>query len=270
MWLHACPPPAQMLRFCDQNSRHKLLCLDRFADRSTPEAWDYSSLVRAYSLLLDERLDAFRCARTLRSRWRGEGLICDGGIAQVRTLQPADHSRLALPIVRSCAPHRCSHINTHRAMRFDPEAGQHGQQPQVPLNQGYNGHAGLSGPYGLSAAVTGSSTHPGAYGGGHGASYGVPGPQAGAGIAPPPAPPLAPAISLKDCSGADLLEHLPRVQRLMLRTVACVPEGAAKENALCLVSNLADVYHTRSTASLPSADWDAENTRLHPLGTVSC
>ncbi|KAG2485605.1 hypothetical protein HYH03_015668 [Edaphochlamys debaryana] len=39
---------------------------------------------------------------------------------------------------------------------------------------------------------------------------------------------------LKSCSSAELLEHLPSVQRLLSRLVSCVPEGAAQANEVAL------------------------------------
>jgi hypothetical protein len=42
--------------------------------------------------------------------------------------------------------------------------------------------------------------------------------------------------ALKDCGASELLDLLPRMQRLMLRVLACVPEGAAAYNGICLVS----------------------------------
>lgn len=56
------PETPQMVRFADRTGRPRLLCLDRYADRSSREAWDYSAWVRAYGVYLDERLEAFRCA----------------------------------------------------------------------------------------------------------------------------------------------------------------------------------------------------------------
>lgn len=53
----------QVLRFCDRTGRHRMLCLDRYADHSSRETWDYSAWIRAYGVFLDERLDAFRCDR---------------------------------------------------------------------------------------------------------------------------------------------------------------------------------------------------------------
>ena len=150
-----------------------------------------------------------------------------------------------------------------RTMRFDPEAGP-GSARQT-LEQQEAGSAGRGGPTGAGAysgCAGPSAAYAGAAGGYHGAGY--PGPHgsyghppgygnsspvggytsahgaergyggvggAGAAGMPPPA-----AVNLKDCSGADLLEHLPKVQSLMLRTLACVPEGEAAKNPLCLVS----------------------------------
>jgi hypothetical protein len=53
----------QVLRFADRTGRHRLLCLDRYADHSSRETWDYSAWIRAYGVFLDERLDAFRWGR---------------------------------------------------------------------------------------------------------------------------------------------------------------------------------------------------------------
>lgn len=60
-------PLTQLVRYCDRSGRSRLLALDRFADNSSKEAWDYSAWVRAYSLFLTERLDAFRCVG--RAEW---------------------------------------------------------------------------------------------------------------------------------------------------------------------------------------------------------
>jgi hypothetical protein len=50
----------QLVRFCDRTGRQRMLCLDRYADHTTRETWDYSAWIRAYGVFLDERLDAFR------------------------------------------------------------------------------------------------------------------------------------------------------------------------------------------------------------------
>lgn len=50
----------QILRFADRTGHHHMLALDRFADHSSKEAWDYSAWVRVYSTYLDERLDVYR------------------------------------------------------------------------------------------------------------------------------------------------------------------------------------------------------------------
>jgi hypothetical protein len=50
----------QVVLFQDTTSRHHLLGLERFADHSGREAWDYSAWVRVYSAYLDERLGAFK------------------------------------------------------------------------------------------------------------------------------------------------------------------------------------------------------------------
>jgi hypothetical protein len=43
------------------------------------------------------------------------------------------------------------------------------------------------------------------------------------------------AARLKDCPAEELLQHLPRMQRLLKHLVACVPEGAAAFNPIILV-----------------------------------
>jgi hypothetical protein len=53
----------QVVQFADRTGRHHLLGLDRFADHTGREAWDYSVWVRVYSTYLDERLGAFRCVQ---------------------------------------------------------------------------------------------------------------------------------------------------------------------------------------------------------------
>jgi hypothetical protein len=60
----------QVVRFADRTGRHRMLCLDRFADHSSREAWDYSAWIRAYGVYLDERLDAYR--------WGGRGSLTQG------------------------------------------------------------------------------------------------------------------------------------------------------------------------------------------------
>lgn len=55
----------QMLRFADRTGRHHMLALDRFADHSSKDAWDYSAWVRVYSMYLNERLDVYRCGAAI-------------------------------------------------------------------------------------------------------------------------------------------------------------------------------------------------------------
>lgn len=50
----------QVVNFSDRTGRHHLLNLERFADHTGREAWDYSAWVRVYSSYLDERIGAFR------------------------------------------------------------------------------------------------------------------------------------------------------------------------------------------------------------------
>lgn len=158
-----------------------------------------------------------------------------------------------------------------RTMRFDPESGAHAarlqQQQANPYGSptsGYTGGYGYGGPTGGYGGPTGGYGGPtGGYGGPTGGyagpTGGYAGPTGGYG-GPTGAPytnggarssawqgagatgqqqqqqqPVQPS-SLKDCPSAELLEKLPRMQRLMLRTLACVPEGAAAINPLCLVS----------------------------------
>jgi hypothetical protein len=56
----AARPRPQLVRFCDRTGRHRMLCLDRYADHTSRETWDYSAWIRAYGVFLDERLDAYR------------------------------------------------------------------------------------------------------------------------------------------------------------------------------------------------------------------
>lgn len=58
--VHGLRASVQVVQFSDRTGRHHLLGLERFADHSGREAWDYSSWVRVYSSYLDERLAAFR------------------------------------------------------------------------------------------------------------------------------------------------------------------------------------------------------------------
>ncbi len=48
--------------------------------------------------------------------------------------------------------------------------------------------------------------------------------------------PSTPNASLKDCNAHELLEKLPRVQRLMGRMLACMPEGSAAQHPIVLTS----------------------------------
>lgn len=54
----------QMLSFANRTGRHHLLSLERFADHSSKEAWDYAAWVRVYSAYLAERLDVYRSAHS--------------------------------------------------------------------------------------------------------------------------------------------------------------------------------------------------------------
>jgi hypothetical protein len=56
----------QVVNFSDRTGRHHLLGLDRFADHTGREAWDYSAWVRVYSSYLDERVCAFRWVKCKR------------------------------------------------------------------------------------------------------------------------------------------------------------------------------------------------------------
>jgi len=136
-------------------------------------------------------------------------------------------------------------------MRFDPESGTHPtrtqQQPGAygsprggftgsPGGRGSGGYGGPTGGGGFggpSGGGYGGSTGGYTTGGGGGHANGSGGYGALNGQQQAAAPV---ATSLKDCSAEQLLERLPRVQRLMLRMIACVPEGVAGENPLCLVS----------------------------------
>jgi hypothetical protein len=55
------------LSFADRTGRHQLLSLERFADHSSKEAWDYAAWVRVYSAYLAERLDVYRSAHSSSS-----------------------------------------------------------------------------------------------------------------------------------------------------------------------------------------------------------
>lgn len=46
-----------------------MLCLDRYADHTSRETWDYSAWIRSYSAFLDERLEAFRWGARARCCW---------------------------------------------------------------------------------------------------------------------------------------------------------------------------------------------------------
>lgn len=61
-----------MLKFADRTGRHHMLALDRYADHTTKDTWDYSAWIRVYSMYLDERLDVYR--------YQGIGWgVCVGG-----------------------------------------------------------------------------------------------------------------------------------------------------------------------------------------------
>jgi hypothetical protein len=60
-----CALAVQMLHFADRTGRHHMMALDRFADHSSKDAWDYSAWVRVYSMYLNERLDVYRCAAAI-------------------------------------------------------------------------------------------------------------------------------------------------------------------------------------------------------------
>eukprot|EP00775_Hariotina_reticulata_P008689 gene8689-8870_t len=185
----------QMLSFADRTGRHHLLSLERFADHSSKEAWDYAAWVRVYSAYLAERLDVYRSMR-----FDPEGNVSTAAQAQQQHMNPYENG--------------------------GPAAGATGAHGQ----QGYGSNA-YSSAYG---GPPGTSGYSGGYGGGHSSSAGGP--------APAPA-----SIKLKDCSTAELLEHLPKMQRLMGRLSVCVPEGAAATHPVILaasegVMNLADKF----------------------------
>lgn len=129
-------------------------------------------------------------------------------------------------------------------MRFDPEGGAQAarqQQQGQPYGGPTGGYGGYGGPTGGYSGGYGGAT--GGYGGPTGGGYGSSGysnggpynsPRQG-GAANGGQQPPAQTSSLKECDTAELLEKLPRVQRLMLRMLSCVPEGAAAMNPLCLV-----------------------------------
>lgn len=60
--MHTVLAALQVVNFSDRTGRFHLLGLERFADHTGREAWDYSAWVRVYSSYLDERVGAFRCA----------------------------------------------------------------------------------------------------------------------------------------------------------------------------------------------------------------
>jgi hypothetical protein len=131
-------------------------------------------------------------------------------------------------------------------MLFDPDAGPQREQRYATAAAAAAASAaaqvagGGAAPFGAppAAAHQEQSARPGAYARAR-LSSGAPGPPpAGAAAGPPPdaggARPAAP-VSLRDCGAADLLEHLPSMQRLMLKAVGVAPVGAAAKHPLCLV-----------------------------------
>jgi len=249
-------PLSQLLRFCDRTGRQRMLCLDRYADQTSRETWDYSAWVRSYGVFLDERLDAFRWVRGVG----GIGLDLGDNCSGCRLVDQGTGSQLASELDTKRWNPPPATLN-HRAIRFDPESGAHAaRQQQASQYGGYGGPTG--GAYGgatgaayggatgaayggATGAAYGGATGA-AYGGATGAAYGGATGAYGSGHANGGASssangqqPAVAAVSLKDCSATELLERLPRMQRLMLRMLACVPDGAAAYNPLCLVGLIA-------------------------------
>jgi hypothetical protein len=223
-----------------------MLCLDRYADHTSRETWDYSAWIRAYGVFLDERLDAFRCrpamslaAPSTAAAKPQQESRSDAPPARLRAALP---SSMAVPQPSAPFDLFAGPQPSPRAMRFDPESGAHAARQQQGYGMsGPGGYGGYGGPTGGSGygGPTGGYGGPtgGGYGGQTGGAYGGPtgggysNGATGNGQAAPPT-----ASSLKDCSAEVLLERLPRMQRLMLRMLACVPEGAAAAHPVCLVS----------------------------------
>ena len=131
-------------------------------------------------------------------------------------------------------------LEAFRAARFDPDVGASG--------------ARRSSAGGAGGVIGGGPAQGFALGGGRNGGHGGPSawyaaplqpqpqpavnaPNAATADEAPAVPPPAPATrSLRDCGAAELLDRLPAVQRLMLRAVACVPEGAAAAHPLCLTA----------------------------------
>ncbi|GBF95458.1 hypothetical protein Rsub_08420 [Raphidocelis subcapitata] len=232
----------QLLRYCDRTGRPRLLCLDRYADHSSREAWDYSAWVRAYGVYLDERLDAFRSMR----------FDPEAG-------NPARHQLAAFGYGGALGGPTGGPTGG-----FGGPTGGYGG-PTGGYGGPTGGYGGPTGGYGGPTGGYGGPT--GGYGGptgGYGGGYGGPpggygGPTGGAGFAnggqqiqqqhpgQQGGPQLGQQLtgqsgqgqaqsgtSLKDCAASELLDLLPRMQRLMLRVLACVPEGAAAYNPICL------------------------------------
>ncbi|KAI8472078.1 MAG: ANTH domain-containing protein [Monoraphidium minutum] len=217
----------ELLIYLNRTGRQRMLCLDRFADNSGREAWDYSAFVRAYSVYLDERLDAFR----------------RGG--------------------RGADEQQQQYTGGYGASPRGGSGGGAGYGAS-PRGGGYGGYGGYGSPPGAVRYATPSPT-----GGFHAAGVGSPRAAGAAGWAAAAAgggADRAP-VSLKDCSAADLLEHLPRVQRLMLRAAACVPEGAAAGNLVCMTAaswvlrDARSVYRAASEGVINLADKFFEMTR---------
>ena len=214
----------QLLRFCDRSGRQRLLCLDRYADHSSREAWDLSAWVRAYGVFLDERLDAFRAMRFDPE--------AGAHAARAAQQQAAAGATGAYGGQTGAYGGATGAYGGPTGAYGGPTGAYGGQTGAYGGPTGYGGGGAYGGPTGAYGGPTG------AYGGPTGASYANGGgaPQQQQQYPGQQQPPPPQALSLKDCAAADLLERLPRMQRLMLRTVACVPEGAAAFNPLVLTA----------------------------------
>eukprot|EP00879_Flechtneria_rotunda_P002687 GHRR01002893.1.p1 GENE.GHRR01002893.1~~GHRR01002893.1.p1 ORF type:complete len:728 (+),score=275.11 GHRR01002893.1:55-2184(+) len=205
----------QLLRFAERTGRHHLLALDRFADHTGKDAWDYSAWIRVYSAYLDERVDVYRTMR-----FDPEGNVPSGSpkseqLQQQQTGQPYGNGAAAAgPYSGATGAYGNPYAGATGAV--GPYAGAPGA-----YGGPYGGPTGAyAGPTGAYAGPTGANGY-GAYGGPTGAAANT----------PPPAP-----VKLKDCSTTDLLQHLPRMQRLMGRLLMCVPEGSSAMHPVILTS----------------------------------
>ncbi|WIA23438.1 hypothetical protein OEZ85_000192 [Tetradesmus obliquus] len=255
--LRECDPSfqEQMLRFADRTGRHHMLALDRFADHSSKDAWDYSAWVRVYSMYLNERLDVYRTMR-----FDPEGNVATPAQQQQQQQQMAGgyangSAAGATGGYGAQGPYGGPTGAGAAAGPYGGPTGAYGSAYGGPTGAPYGGPTG--GPYG---GLTGAN--------GYGSYGGAPGGAAATAAAPPQA---TASIKLKDCATPELLQHLPRMQRLMGRLLMCIPEGAASAHPIILTScswvlkESRSVYKAASEGVMNLADKIFEMERAQAL-----